>query len=71
MSFFPNHHDFDRFFLAIKYFPVLLVDEYSQDWSKSFQDGLADFQDVFGTSFEYKAIVYKNDTNWQEGNYFL
>jgi len=47
---------------------VLLVDENSQDWSKGFQDGLADFQDSLGTSYDYKAIVYKNESHWQEGN---
>lgn len=50
---------------------VLLIDEYSQEWSKSFQDGLADFQDSFDSSYDYKAVVYKNDTNWQEGNQYL
>ncbi|ODM95541.1 Glutamate receptor ionotropic, kainate 2 [Orchesella cincta] len=56
-------------FTATKF--LLLVDENSEDWSKGFQDGLADFQDSFGTSYDYKAVVYKNESHWQEVCQFI
>lgn len=46
---------------------VLLHDENSESWSRSFQQGLTDYDAMYGQSLDFVPVVYKNESDLDKG----